>query len=268
MQNPNGTWRRHAPAPTPIVRGMAPKRRKHGGVHVDDKKPHGRPDLPWKICRFSGFVDIFNILCATASRYVDSEGTFVRKLTMSDYPLLMRESLGGYDPIIVFVDSEIEEAIRASVGDLSSIMRRYPLHPGVDWITFQYHMSLLQQEVQTGWNAPGFRRGGRLPMSVGNICQNLIAHDAFVSCHSTPLKDWRRVRHMNTLGKDPATRGNYVHDAIAALLEYNQLAAQADPQLEEMVMDDLMMIDHDDWTAHVDTLIRCDTHWNRHHCNP
>ena len=200
------------------------------------------------------FVDIFNKLCATASRYVDSEGTFVRKLTMSDYPLPMREALGGYDPIIVFVDSEIEEAIRASVGDLSSIMRRYPLHPGVDWITFQYHMSLLQQEVQTGWNAPGFRRGGRLPMSVGNICQNLIAHDAFVSCHSTPLKDWRRVRHMNTLGKDPTTRGNYVHDAIAALLEYNQLAAQADPQLEELVMDDLMMIDHDDWTAHVDTL--------------
>ena len=200
------------------------------------------------------FVDIFNILCATASRYVDSEGTFVRKLTMSDYPLYIRESLGGYDPIIVFVDSEIEEAIRASVGDLSSIMRRYPLHPGVDWITFQYHMSLLQQEAQTGWNAPGFRRGGRLPMSVGNICQNLIAHDAFVSCHSTPIKDWRRVRHMNTLGKDPATRGNYVHDAIAALLDYNQLAAQANPQLEEMVMDDMMMIDHDDWAAHVDTL--------------
>ena len=59
-------------------------------------------------------------------------------------PLPIRESLGGYDPIIVFVDSEIEEAIRALVGDLSSITRRYPLHPGVDWITFQYHMSLLQ----------------------------------------------------------------------------------------------------------------------------
>ena len=42
------------------------------------------------------FIDIFNILCATASRYVDSEGTFVRKLTMSDYPLPIRESLGGY----------------------------------------------------------------------------------------------------------------------------------------------------------------------------
>ena len=200
------------------------------------------------------FVDIFNILCATASRYVDSEGTFVRKLTMSDLPLMMRESLGSYDPIIVFVDSEIEEAIRVLAGDLSSIKRRYSLHPGVDWITFQYHMSLLQQDVQTGWNAPGFRRGGRLPMSVRNICQHRIAHDAFASCHSTPIKDWRRVRHMNTLGRDLAIRGNYVHDAIAALLEYNQLAAQADPQLEEMVMDDMMMIDHDDWTTHVDAL--------------
>ena len=200
------------------------------------------------------FVDIFNILCATASRYVDSEGTFVRKLTLSDLHLGIRDSLGGFDPIIVFVDSEIEEAIRASVGDLSSIMRRYPLYPGVDWITFQYHMSLLQTEVQTGWNAPGFRRGGRLPMSVVTICQSHMAHDAFASCHSTPIKDWRRIRHMITLGKDPALRRNYVHDAIAALLQYNQLATQADPQLEEMVMDDMMMIDHDDWTAHVDTL--------------
>ena len=200
------------------------------------------------------FVDIFNILCATASNYVDSGGTFVRKLSLSDLPLYMSESLGGYDPVIVFIDSEIEEAIRALTGDLSSIRRRYPLQPGVDWITFQYHLSLLQQDVQTGWNAPGFRRGGRLPMSVGNICQNRMAHNAFVSCHSTPVRDWRRVRHMNTLGRDPATRENYVHDAVAALLEYNQLAAQADPQLEEMVMDDMMMIDHDDWTVHVDTL--------------
>ena len=210
--------------------------------------------IPMEILALTPFVDIFNILCATASRYVDSEGTFVRKLTMSDLPLYMREALGNYDPIIVFVDSEIEEAIRTLAGDLSSIRRRYPLQQGVDWITFQYHMSLLQQDVRTGWNAPGFRRGGRLPMSVGNICQMNIAHDAFATCHSTPIRDWRRVRHMITLGRDPATRGNYVHDALAALLKYNQLAAQGDPQLEEMVMDDMMMIDHDDWIAHVDTL--------------
>ena len=56
MQNPNGTWRRQNQALTPIVRGMAPKRRQHGGVHVDDKKPHGRTDLACKICRFSGRV--------------------------------------------------------------------------------------------------------------------------------------------------------------------------------------------------------------------
>ena len=48
------------------------------------------------------FVDIFNVLCATASRYVDSEGTFVRKLSLSEQPPHMRESLGDYDPVIVF----------------------------------------------------------------------------------------------------------------------------------------------------------------------
>ena len=166
----------------------------------------------------------------------------------------MRESLGGYDPVIVFVDSEIEEAIRTLAGDLSSIRRRYPSQHGVDWITFQYHMSLMQQDAPRGWNAPGFRMGGRIPMSVGNICQNLMAHDEFAFCHSTPIRDWQRVRHMNTLGRDPATRENYVHDAVEALLLYNQLAMQGDPQLEEMVMDDMMMIDHDDWITHVDTI--------------
>ena len=166
----------------------------------------------------------------------------------------MKVSLGEFDPVIVYVDSEIEQAISTLAGDLSSIRRRYPSQHGVDWITFQYHMSLMQHDAPMAWNAPGFRRGGRIPMSVGNICQNLMAHDEFTYCHSTPIKDWQRVKHMNTLGRDPTIRENYVHDAIAALVQYQQLSAQADPMLEEMVMDDMMMIDQDDWINQVDTI--------------
>ena len=118
------------------------------------------------------FVDIFNVLSATASRYVDSEGTFVRKLSLSDQPPHLRELLGDYDPVIVFVDSEIEEAIRTMAGDLFALSQRYPSQHGIDWITFQYHLSLMQRDAPVGWNAPGFRLGGRIPMSVGNICQN------------------------------------------------------------------------------------------------
>ena len=81
------------------------------------------------------FVDIFNVLCATASRYVDSEGTFVRNLSLSEQPPHMRELLGGCDPVIVFVDSEIEEAIRTMAGDLSALSQRYPSQHGIDWIT-------------------------------------------------------------------------------------------------------------------------------------
>ena len=200
------------------------------------------------------FVDIFNVLCATASRYVDSEGTFVRKLSLSELPPHMRESLGGYDPVIVFVDSEIEEAIRAMAGDLSSLSRRYPSQQGIDWITFQYHLSLLQQDAPTGWNAPGFRMGGRIPLSVGHLCQNHMAHDEFTHCHTTPIRDWQRVKHMLTLRRDLATRESYVHDAVGALVHYNQIATEANPQLEEMAMDDMMMIEYEDWSSQLDIL--------------
>ena len=75
----------------------------------------------------------------------------------------MREILGDYDPVIVFVDSEIEEAIRAMAGDLSVLSQRYPSQHGIDWITFQYHLSLMQADAPMGWHAPGFRMGGRIP---------------------------------------------------------------------------------------------------------
>ena len=200
------------------------------------------------------FVDIFNVLCATASRYVDSEGTFVRKLGLSEQPPHMREILGDYDPVIVFVDSEIEEAIRTMAGDLSALNQRYPSQHGIDWITFQYHLSLMQRDAPRVWHAPGFRMGGRIPLSVGNLCQNHMAHDEFRHCHTTPIRDWQRVRHMGTLKRDPAMRENYVHDAIGALVHYNKIAMEASRQLEAMTMDDMMMVEYDDWSSQLEPL--------------
>ena len=152
------------------------------------------------------FIDIFNVLNAVASRYVDSVGTFVRRLSLSGASTRAMELIGEYDPVFVFVDTEIEEAICSMAGDLSAVRQRYPSAQGIDWITFQYHLTLLQRDGPTGWDAPGFRMGGRIPMSVADICQNLMTHDNFRHCHSTPFRDWQRVRHMNTLRRDPATR--------------------------------------------------------------
>ena len=163
------------------------------------------------------FIDIFNVLCATASRYTDSVGTFVRKLSLSGSLPRVRELIGEFDPVIVFVDTEIEEAIRSMAGDLSVLRQKYPLQQGIDWITFQYHLTLLQRDGPLGWDAPGFRMGGRIPMSVADICQNYITHEESTHCHSTPFREWQRVRHMVTMGRDAATRENYVHDAVSAL---------------------------------------------------
>ena len=53
------------------------------------------------------YIDIFNVLSAVASRYVDPEGAFVRKLSLDGYPLQLRSSLGIHDPVIILVDAEI-----------------------------------------------------------------------------------------------------------------------------------------------------------------
>ena len=84
--------------------------------------------------------------------------------------------------------------------------------------------------------------GGRLPMTTGEICQRYITHDEFKNCHSTPIGDWQRVKHMNTMGRDPVIRQHYVHDAVSALALYAQRAREADPQLEEWAMDDMMQV--------------------------
>ena len=163
------------------------------------------------------YVDIFNILSATASKYADPAGTYVRKLSLDNYPYQLRTALGGHDPVIVYVDSEIEEAIRTMSEDLSRIQEYYPLRDGIDWVKFQYHLALMQHVAPTGWTAPGFRMGGRFPLTVQGMCQRLMAHGALANYHATPIREWHKVRHMLTPRKDDDTRSNYAHDAIQAL---------------------------------------------------
>ena len=43
------------------------------------------------------YVDIFNILSAVASNYVDSEGAYVRRLSLDNYPYQLRAVLGGHE---------------------------------------------------------------------------------------------------------------------------------------------------------------------------
>ena len=84
-----------------------------------------------------------------------------------------------------------------------------------------------------------------------------MAHDEFTNCHATPIRmirDWQRVKHMVTLRRDAAMRENYIHDAVRALAHYNKIAREANPQLEEMVMDDMLMIEYDNWSAQLNTL--------------
>ena len=168
-------------------------------------------------------IDLFNVLSAVASRYVDPEGTFVRKLSLDNYPCHLRAATTTYDPVIVLVDAEIEQAIATLAGDLSALQRVYSTDKGIDWVQFQYHMSLMQGQAPSGWTAPGYRRGGRYPRSVQNLCQNLIKHDAFDRCHSTPIKEWHKVGHMLTLKRNPETAKEYSREAIQALTEYNQI---------------------------------------------
>ena len=101
------------------------------------------------------YVDIFNILSATASKYADSAGTYVRKLSLDNYPYQLRTALGGHDPVIVYVDSEIEQAILTMSEDLSKVREYYPLRDGIDWVKFQYHLALMQYAAPMGWTAPG-----------------------------------------------------------------------------------------------------------------
>ena len=97
-----------------------------GGMEQSDRSGrdsfgigHHSQELSSGISPLDSYVDIFNILSASASKYVDSAGTYVRKLSLANYPYQLRATLGSHDPVIVLVDSEIEQAILAMAGDLS-----------------------------------------------------------------------------------------------------------------------------------------------------
>ena len=183
------------------------------------------------------YVDIFNLLSATASNYVDPEGTYVRKLSLANYPFQLRAALRDNDPVIVLVESEIEQATLTMSGDLSRVREYYPAGSGIDWVKFQYHLAIMQHVAPIGWTAPGFRMGGRFPLTVQNMCQLIMNHDAFATCHTTPIREWHKVRHMITLGKDSDARSNYARDAIRALLQYNKYASENNNEVEQMMLD-------------------------------
>ena len=185
------------------------------------------------------YIDMFNVLSAVASRYVDPEGTFVRKLSLDNYPFQLRARVGTYGPIIVLVNAEIEQAIATMAGDLTSVGRVFPSDKGIDWVKLQYYLSLMQHQAPSGWTAPGFRRGGRYPKSVQNICQNLIRHDAFDKCHTTLIKEWHKVNHMLTLKRDAETSKTYSHEAIKAFHEYNKLAVSNAAEFETETLHDI-----------------------------
>ena len=141
------------------------------GEARNDPVPASRPPNPLRRyligdLTLDSYIDVFNVLSTIASRYVDSEGTFVRKLSMDDYPFQLQTSVGTYDPVIVLVDAEIEKAIATMAGDLAPMGRVFPSDKGIDWVKFQYYLSLMQHQAPSGWTAPGFRRGGRYSVSV------------------------------------------------------------------------------------------------------
>ena len=198
------------------------------------------------------YVDIFNILSATASKYTDPEGTYVRKLRLDNYPYQLRTALGGHDPVIVYVDSEIEQAILTMAQDLSKVREYYPLRNGIDWVKFQYHLPLLQHAAPTGWTAPGFRMGGRFPLAVQGMCQRLMTHGAFAN-YATPIREWHKVRHMLTLKRDKDTRSNYAHDAIQALCEYADYASDNDTEVQQLLLD-VTTVEYPSWVTELDSI--------------
>ena len=177
----------------------------------------------------------------------------MRKLSLDNYPYQLRTALGGHDPVIVFVDSEIEQAILTMAQDLSRVREYYPLRDGIDWVKFQYQLALMQHAAPMGWTAPGFRMGGRFPLAVQGLCQRLMAHGAFVNYHTTPMREWHKVRHMLTLKRDKDTRSNYAHDAIQALCQYAEYASNNDTEVQQLLLD-VTTVEYPSWVTELDSI--------------
>ena len=191
--------------------------------------------------RLDSYVDIFNVLSASASRFADSQGTYLRKLSLSDYPYHLRALLNDQDPVIVWVDAEIEQALLSMIGDATKLREVYGKDGVIDWVLFQYNLSLMQHVAPQGWTAPGYRAGGRFPLAVQNICQNLIPHNPFVNCHTTPMKEWHKVKHMLTLKRDEGTRINFSTSAIQALVQSNEMATNNASEVEQQMLDAILL---------------------------
>ena len=177
----------------------------------------------------------------------------MRKLSLDNYPYQLRTALGGHDPVIVFVDSEIEQAILTMAEDLSKVREYYPLRDGIDWVKFQYHLALMQHAAPMGWTAPGFRMGCRFPLAVQGMCQRLMNHEAFANYHTTPMKDWHKVRHMLTLKRDKDIRSNYAHDAIQALCQYTKYASDNDTEVQQLLLD-VTTMEYTSWATELDSI--------------
>ena len=95
----------------------------------------------------------------------------------------------------------------------------------------------MQHMAPLGWTAPGYRAGGRFPLAVQDICQNLIVHNPFANCHTTSMKDWHKVRHMLTLKRDEGTRIDYVTTALRALCQYNEMATNSNSEVQQQMLD-------------------------------
>ena len=111
----------------------------------------------------------------------------------------------------------------------------------------------MQHAAPMGWTAPGFRMGGRFPLAVQNMCQRLMTHGAFVNYHTTPMKDWHKVRHMLTLKRDKDTRSNYAHDAIQALCQYTEYASNNDREVQQLLLD-VATVDYSSWATELDSI--------------
>ena len=198
-------------------------------------------------------MDIFNILAAAASRFTDPQGTYVRRLSLDDVPYQLRATLYNQDPVIVLVDAEIEQALLSMMGDTTKFREVYATEGVIDWVMFQYHLSVMQHMAPLGWTAPGYRAGGRFPLAVQDICQNLVAHNPFANCHTTSMKDWHKVRHMLTLKRDEGTRIDYVTTVLRALCQYNEMATHSNSEFQQQMLD-AALLDYADWAPELENM--------------
>ena len=111
----------------------------------------------------------------------------------------------------------------------------------------------MQHVAPAGWTAPGFRMGGRFPLTVQGMCQRLMAHGAFEKYHTTPIKEWTKVRHMLTLKRNQDVTSTYVHDAIKALCQYVDYAANNDNEIQQLLLD-VTTVDYPSWKADLDSI--------------